>query len=171
MEERRKNRDSEIVEKNIPPIHSITSSSTCKFADLQKTIVSLIRIATAYIQGSIICSCDTLLLTPESIVKIYCPIEQTNKVYKAEGYCHEVLQRVDVASTIYHGDACNMDLQATMTALQGYIQSRELTPISTYRIVFHKEKRQWKSNLFAKPSNKGAIVEVQQYIEKKSESE
>lgn len=166
MEERRKTRDSEIVEKNIPPILSITSSSTCKFADLQKTIVSLIKIATPYIQGSIICCCDSLDLTPESMVKIYCPIEQNNKISKSESCCQEVLQRVDVVSTIYHGDACDMNLQGTMTALQGYIQSRELTPVSTYRIVFHKEKRQWKSSMFAKPSNKGAVVEVQQYIEK-----
>lgn len=145
--------------KNVPSVVVLTHLKKCTAAEMEKTAYELYSVAEAHGTESLFCVMDQPHLRDEVEVKVCCPISTVDVAYHEKKYKIEVLPRALVLSTIHHGEY--NELKPAFEAMFRYIQKNNLTSAMDYRVIFHREKREWDRTSTHKKPETDYITEVQ----------
>lgn len=155
--------------KNVSPIIVLTHKDTRMATELKDTAYELYYKAKMTNKDSIFCLTEKPYLKSDIDddvkLKVCCPISDIDLEIDKNLYQIEVLPRSLVLTTIHRGDYD--DLKPVFEGLFQYIEKNNLTTSTPFRVIFHREKRDWERPDFlikpvatAKPENE-YITEIQ----------
>lgn len=145
--------------KNVSPLVVFTHFDKRKVSDLEQTSYELCNIAEINTKESLFCIVDQPLLDDDVEVQVCCPIKNVDLVYHEKKYKIQVLPRILVLTTIHHGEY--NDLKAVFEEMSRYIEKNNLVTQLPYRVVFHREKREWDRLSVQKKPDRDYVTEVQ----------
>lgn len=145
--------------KNVQPLVVLTHLDKRYFSDLEQTSYELYNVAEAGGRESLFCMIEEPRLGDDVEIKVCCPIQSVDLVYHEKKYKIEVLPRALVLSVVHSGEYDQ--LKPVFEEMFRYIHKNNLNTSIHYRILFHREKREWDRTSPNQRPNADYITEVQ----------
>lgn len=151
--------------KNVAPLIVLTHQEPCTVENLEEKAYALYDVAKKNEKDSLFCLADQPTFTEDTEIRVCCPINSVDLAIDQNTYKMEVLPRCLVISAIHEGKY--NDLKDIYKGMHQYVEKNNLTIAKPYRVIFHREKREWvrpeffvKSAIDPKPYNE-YITEIQ----------
>lgn len=151
--------ESTIQVRNVPSVVALTQLEKRSAYQLRDTAYELWSATEAQGSESIFCVIDKPEFLKNDNVKVYCPINSVDVAYHEKKYKIEVLPRALVLSTVHYGEYNH--LKPTFEQMFEYIQKNNLNSSVQYRVIFHREKREWDRTKPQHKPNSDYITELQ----------
>lgn len=151
----------EIVVKNVAPFLALTPTEQCTFSKAFHTIRKFPTAILLYGRESFHCVADGYPPDESTPCQVYVPVERTTADKTHKRHKIIILQRAKVVSVVLGVEYEHSDLSDIFSAIDTYIADNNLVATSSFRVIYHQEKRKWQRNAFLKRSKKGIITEIQ----------
>lgn len=147
----------EIEIKNVPAAMVFTHLDRRPSLALERTAYELISQAELDPKESIFCLVEQPNLDGD--IQVCCPIHNVDVGFHEKKYKIQVLPRVLVLSAIHYGEY--NELKPIFEFMFRYIEKNRLNTSRTYRILFHREKREWDRTKVSRKPAQDYVTEVQ----------